>query len=216
MKSAIIVFPGANCDIDTYRACEHVGWKPAYVRHDETDVSDYDVIFLTGGFCNDGYICSSNLIKLSPVMQAINKYVEEKKGFVVGISKGFQLLCDCSLLPGVLSTNENNKFICKDVELVFTEYGVNRTIVLPIAHSEGKYFVDPKTLEELEDNNMIFLKYKKNQNGSIYNIAGIFDRENMVLGMMPHPEKAVFKEFGLTDGNRIFDFIEIELSDARS
>lgn len=216
MKCAIVVFPGTNCDIDTFRACERVGWEPAYVLHYETDLNDYDVIFLPGGFSNGDDSQSNRLAKFSPIMSAIGEYIKEKKGFVLGVNSGFKLLCECSLLPGLLTDNENNKFICKDVELIFTEYGVNRTIILPIAHSEGKYFVDAKTLEELDDKRMLFLRYKKNQNGSIYNIAGVYDKENMVLGMMPHPERAVFKELGLTDGKRIFDFVESELNDARA
>lgn len=216
MKCAIVVFPGTNCDIETFRACEVVGWEPTYVWHDETDINGYDVIFLPGGFSCGDYIRSVRLAKFSPVMQAVSLYIKEKRGFVVGICNGFQILCECSLLPGVLTKNENNKFICRDLELIFTEYGVDRTIVLPIAHEEGKYFVNPKTLKELEDKNMIFLRYKRNPNGSVDNIAGIFDRENMVLGMMPHPERAVFKELGLTDGKRIFDLIASELADLRA
>lgn len=216
MKCAIVVFLESNCDIDTYRACEAVGWEPNYVLHDETEINGYEVILLTGGFSCGENSSSVKLAKFSPIMQAVSEYIKEKKGFVIGIGNGFQILCECSLLPGVLTNNENNKFICRDLELVFTEYGVDRTIVLPIAHDEGKYFVNPRTLKELEDKNMIFLRYKRNPNGSVDNIAGIYDRENMVLGMMPHPERAVFKELGLTDGKRIFDLIKSELSDVRA
>lgn len=216
MKCAIVVFPETNCDVDAFRAFEYIGWQPCYIRHDETELNSYDVIVLPGGFSSDDHNCAARLARFSPVMQSIVDFVKEKNGFVLGICNGFQILCESGLLPGTLVSNENNKFICTDTELIFTEYGVDRTIVLPIAHAEGKYFVDSETLAELEDKNMIFLKYRKNLNGSIYNIAGIYDRENLVLGMMPHPEKAVFRELGLTDGKRIFDFIESELSDVRA
>lgn len=216
MKCAIVVFSGTNCDVDTFRACEKLGWQAFYVKHDETEINSYDVIILPGGFSSGDYISSNRLAKYSPIMHSIVSYVKEKRGFVLGICNGFQILCESGLLPGVLTSNENNQFICRDTELIFTEYGVDRTIILPIAHAEGKYFVDADTLSELEDKNMIFLKYKKNQNGSVYNIAGVYDRKNLVLGMMPHPERAVFKELGLTDGKRIFDFIENELSDIRT
>ncbi len=215
MKCAVVVFPGTNCDVDTLRACEYVKWEPKYVLHDETDLSDFDVVILPGGFSSGDYINSARLTKFTPIMQAVKEFVDQKKGFVLGVCSGFQLLCECDLLPGTLVSNDCNKFICDDIELIFTEYNVNRTIVLPIAHSEGNYYADPRTLTELDDKNMVFLRYKLNPNGSVSNIAGLYDSEKMIIGLMPHPERAIFKELGLTDGKRIFDFIESELNDAR-
>ncbi len=216
MKCAVVVFSGTNCDVDVYRACELVGWQPEYIQQNETDLSAYDVIIIPGTMSFEGNSNSIKIAKYTPVIGAIKEYIKNKKGFVLAICSGFHLLCEAGILPGILTPNENNKFICDDIELIFTEYKVNRTIVLPIAHSEGKFYADPKTLTEIDNKNMVFLKYKLNPNGSISNIAGLYDSENLVIGMMPHPEKAVCKELGLVDGKRIFDFIKIELEDARS
>lgn len=216
MKVGIVVFPGTNCDIDTYRACEEFGWTPEYIWHDESVIKDFDVIFLPGGFSYGDYIRSGRLAKFSPIMQAVTDYVNKKRGMVVGICNGFQILCESGLLPGVLTDNINNKFICDDVELLLLDDGSAKAITLPIAHGEGRYFADPKTLKTLEDKNMIFLKYQKNPNGSVEDIAGIYDRESMIMAMMPHPERAIFKEIGGTDGNYIFKIIERDVKNAFS
>ncbi len=216
MNCAIIVFQGTNCDVDTYRACELMEWSPKYVWHDETDLSSFDLVILPGGLSETGSLVHSRLAKLSPVMKALKEYINQERGFVLGICNGFKMLCEEGFLPGALLANSKNKFICDDIEFIFTEYNVNRTIVLPIAHSEGKYYADPKTLTELEDKDMVFLTYKLNPNGSICNIAGIYDREKKIIGITARPERAFHKELKLTDGRRIFDFIKSELDDARS
>lgn len=212
MKAAVVVFPGTNCDRDTFRACEHFGWDVEYIWHDETNLNDYDVIFLPGGFSYGDYIRSGRLAKFSPVVMAISDYVKAKRGFVIGICNGFQILCEAGLLPGVLSDNWNTRFICEDAQLESTDTSMSDNITLPIAHGEGRYFASLKTMSELEEKGMIFLTYKNNPNGSIKNIAGLFDRENKIIGMMPHPERAVFKELGNTDGAEIFKLIEREMA----
>lgn len=216
MKVGIVVFPGTNCDIDTYRACEEFGWNPEYIWHDETVIKDFDVIFLPGGFSYGDYIRSGRLAKFSPIMQAVVEYVKNKKGMVVGICNGFQILCEAGLLPGVLTDNINNKFICDEVDLVLSDNNSLETIKLPIAHGEGRYFADEKTLSELETNNMVFLRYENNPNGSMDDIAGLYDKEKMIMAMMPHPERAMFKQLGGTDGNYIFKIIERDLKNAFS
>lgn len=208
MKAGIVVFPGTNCDNDTLRACQKVGWEAEFIWHDQTIINDVDVIFLPGGFSYGDYIAAGRLAKFSPVIGLIRSFIAQKKGIVIGICNGFQILCEANILPGALGVNINPGFICKDSELVFHSDSESLSIKLPIAHGEGRYIADEETIQNLKLKNMIFLEYKNNPNGSIENIAGIFDRENNVIGMMPHPERAVFKETGNIDGKEFFKFIE--------
>lgn len=216
MKAGIVVFPGTNCDMDTFRACEEFGWTPEYIWHDETLIKDFDVIFLPGGFSYGDYIRSGRLAKFSPIMQAVSEFVNKKRGMVVGICNGFQILCESGLLPGVLTDNINNSFICDEVDLVLNDNNSLETITLPIAHGEGRYYADEKTLNEIESKNMAFLRYENNPNGSIDDIAGLYDREKMIMAMMPHPERAIFKQLEGIDGNYIFNIIERDLNNAFS
>lgn len=199
MKAGVIVFPGTNCDIDTKRACEFMGWDTKFIWHDETQLDKYNIIFLPGGFSYGDYIRAGRLAKFSPVVNALKDF----KGFVVGICNGFQILCETGMLPGILSTNNNVKFICEEVPLDFS----GKLIHLPIAHGEGRYIADQNTTEEL-----IFLRYKNNPNGSDMDIAGLYDRKNRVIGMMPHPERAIFDETGNTDGRMFFEMLQREVS----
>ena len=210
MKAAVAVFPGSNCDRDTERACKFFGWDTDFIWHDEKNVMDYDVIFLPGGFSYGDYIRAGRLAKFSPVVMAIKDYVAQKRGFVVGICNGFQILCETGLLPGVLSVNNGTKFIC-DIADLKADSSLNiPDIKLPIAHGEGRYIIEEDKLPDVV-NNLGFLYYKNNPNGSLCDIAGLYDRENKVLGMMPHPERAVFKETGSTVGRYIFELIENDL-----
>jgi len=208
MKAGIIVFPGTNCDIDTKRACEFFGWETQYVWHNETSLDQYDVVFLPGGFSYGDYIRAGRLARFSPVVMSLNNYVASKRGFLVGICNGFQILCEAKLLPGFLSVNDNTKFICEEVGLLYE----NKQINLPIAHGEGRYIADEKTLQEIKANNMDFLKYTNNPNGSAEDIAGLWDRKNNIIGMMPHPERAIFSETGNTDGRSFFEVLEAEIT----
>lgn len=208
LKVGIVVFPGTNCDRDTFIACEEFGWEPKYVWHSETKLDEFDVIFLPGGFSYGDYIRSGRLAKFSPVMLALKEFIEQKRGFVVGICNGFQILCETELLPGILMDNSNTRFICKNQELKLND----KIIKLPIAHGEGCYQASSDVLKHLEDNNMIFLKYVNNPNGSIGDIAGLYDKKRRIIGMMPHPERAFFEETGNTDGWEIFKIIERGLS----
>ncbi len=200
MKAGIVVFPGTNCDKDTKLACEKMGWEADYLWHGTESLEDYDVIFLPGGFSYGDYIRSGRLAKFSPVMQAVKEFVKKKKGFVVGICNGFQILCETGLLPGVLTDNWGTRFICKTVDLKLSD---GKKIKLPIAHGEGRY-LKPDNFDE----NLIFLTYLNNPNGSDLDIAGLYDRENKVIGMMPHPERACFVETNNTDGLEVFKIIE--------
>ncbi|OGI23550.1 MAG: phosphoribosylformylglycinamidine synthase I [Candidatus Melainabacteria bacterium RIFOXYA2_FULL_32_9] len=207
MKAGIIVFPGTNCDRDTKRACEFFGWKADYIWHDETSLDDYDVIFVPGGFSYGDYVRAGGLAKFSPAVLALKDYVKKKRGFVIGICNGFQILCEAGLLPGALSVNWNTRFICDIVGLQVDNSKFPQTINLPIAHGEGRYVAT--AVEDLDD--FAFLKYADNPNGSMHNIAGLYDKKNRIIGMMPHPERAVFEETGGTDGRYFFKMIEEEL-----
>ena len=211
MKAGIVVFPGTNCDIDTKRACEFFGWETELIWHDETSLDKYDVVFLPGGFSYGDYIRAGRLARFSPVVMSLNDYVNKKRGFLVGICNGFQILCEAKLLPGILSVNDNTKFICEEIDLMFE----NKDIKLPIAHGEGRYIVDENTLKEIKSKKMDFLKYKNNPNGSVEDIAGIWDRENNIIGMMPHSERAIFSETGNTDGRPFFEALEKEIKKQR-
>jgi len=178
------------------------GWETDLVWHSERSLDGYDVVLLPGGFSYGDYIRSGRLAKFSPVMDAVREYVKAGRGFVIGICNGFQILCESGLLPGVLTDNRDMRFICGDVRLR-TDAGTE--ITLPIAHGEGRYLADSVP----ED--MIFLTYIGNPNGSVRDIAGLYDRENNIIGMMPHPERAFFEETGNTDGREIFKIIETAL-----
>ncbi len=204
MKAGIVVFPGTNCGRDTYEACRFLGWNAEYIWHNKSTLKDYDVIFLPGGFSYGDYIRAGCLAKFSPVMTAIREFIYSEKGMVAGICNGFQILCESGLLEGALTYNLNNKFICDDIELYFE----GEEICLPVAHKEGRY-IKPK---DTVINDLIFLKYKRNPNGSDDDIAGLYDKKRKILALMPHPERAVFKETGNTDGIKIFNFIQKELN----
>jgi phosphoribosylformylglycinamidine synthase len=207
IKAGIIVFPGTNCDRDTQRACEFFGWETEFVWHDETSLEKYDVVFLPGGFSYGDYIRAGRLARFSPVVMALTEYVKSQRGFTIGICNGFQILCEAKLLPGILSVNDNTKFICEEVDLSFN----GKIINLPIAHGEGRFIADETVLELIKSKNMDFLRYADNPNGSTDDIAGLWDKENNVIGMMPHPERAIFSETGNTDGRAFFEMVQLSL-----
>lgn len=202
LKAGIIVFPATNCDGDTKRACEFFGWQTEYIWHSDKIEKDYDVIFLPGGFSYGDYISAGRIAKFSTAVDTL----PIKKSLIVGICNGFQILCEKKLLPGALTCNKDLKFLCEPAKLDF--YG--ESITIPIAHHQGNFTMN----QDFNDNKIEkFLTYKINKNGSDFNIAGLYDREKRILAMMPHPERAVFKETSLnnnTDGRRIFEFIQNE------
>lgn len=204
IKAGVVVFPGTNCDRDTFMACKEFGWDTEYIWHFETNLDGYNIVFLPGGFSYGDYIRSGRLAKFSPIMQAIKKFVEKKQGFLIGICNGFQILCETGLLPGVLTDNWNIRFICNTQKLKLN----NKEIKLPIAHGEGRYLAEPETIKKIKDEGMIFLTYKDNPNGSMEDIAGLYDKKQRIIGMMPHPERAFFNETGNVDGKEIFKLIE--------
>jgi phosphoribosylformylglycinamidine synthase len=222
MKSAVIVFPGSNCDRDVAVALQQVtGTAPEMVWHGGSELPKVDLIVLPGGFSYGDYLRSGAMASHSPVMREVIQ--RAKAGTpTLGICNGFQVLTESGLLPGVLMRNAGLKFLCKDVWLrventrsIFTsKYGDGEIIRIPVAHGEGNYFADPATLKTLEDNGQVAFRYVTrdgevseagNPNGSQNNIAGIFNERGNVLGMMPHPERLAETALGGIDGRRMFE-----------
>ena len=215
MKFAVIVFPGSNCDLDMYHAAvDGIGQEASYIWHTENSLENFDAILIPGGFSYGDYLRCGALAAQSPIMPAIKKAAKEGKP-VLGVCNGFQILTESGLLPGALLRNKNLKFICDRTPLIVEnnntifskEYEQGQEIILPIAHGEGNYYCDDETLKKLKKNGQIVFTYGKNPNGSTKNIAGITNEAGNVLGMMPHPERAVEKLLGNTIGLGIFKSI---------
>ncbi|MFM9329956.1 phosphoribosylformylglycinamidine synthase subunit PurQ [Paenibacillus mesotrionivorans] len=216
MKFAVLVFPGSNCDLDCYKAVEStIGQPVEYVWHTATDLSSYDCIIVPGGFSYGDYLRCGAIARFAPVMGALVEAAAQGKT-IIGICNGFQILTEAGLLPGALLRNQTLKFRCHSTMLkvennntTFTsEYAAGEEIDIPIAHGEGNFYCDEATLRELELNNQIVFRYAgENPNGSVGNIAGVCSKDGNVLGMMPHPERAVSQLLGSEDGVRIFKSI---------
>lgn len=222
MRTAVVVFPGSNCDRDAAIAFEAVTGRPAQmIWHGDNEVPDCDLIVLPGGFSYGDYLRSGAMAAHSPVCRAI---VDKARQGVplLGICNGFQVLTETGLLPGILMRNASLRFICKDVHIrpertdtIFTKtYENGRPIRVPVAHKDGNYFADEDTLDRLEGNGQIAFRYcdeqgevneDVNPNGSRRNIAGLYDESGRILGMMPHPERAADTMLGGTDGRALFD-----------
>jgi phosphoribosylformylglycinamidine synthase I len=214
MKSAVIVFPGSNCDRDMAEGLRIVtGKAPTMVWHRETELPDgLDLIAIPGGFSYGDYLRSGAMAAQSPVMRAV-KDAAERGVFVLGVCNGFQVLTETHLLPGALMRNAGLSFICRDVPLTvensqsaFTaRYGAGEAIAIPVAHHDGNYQADAATLDRLEGEGRVAFRYAAEVNGSARGIAGILNEAGNVLGMMPHPERAVEDAHGRTDGRRLFE-----------
>lgn len=212
MKFAVIVFPGSNCDLDMYHAVKDaLGEEAEYVFHTETSLEGYDGVLLPGGFSYGDYLRCGAIAQFSPIMEEVKRFAAEGK-MVLGVCNGFQILVEAGLLPGVLHRNMGLKFMCRTVELKvennetrFTsDYAAQETITIPIAHGEGNYYCDDATYAMLQTNRQIAFTYTDNPNGSRGDIAGITNKAGNVLGMMPHPERAVELLTGGTDGLKLF------------
>lgn len=224
MKFGIIEFPGSNCDHDAFHTVDKIlGEDVNLLWHNNADLMNSDCIIVPGGFSYGDYLRCGAIAKASPIMDKIVDFAE-KGGFVIGICNGFQILTESGLLPGVLLRNKSLHFICKDVYLKtennntpFTsELNTLKPIKIPIAHAEGNFFCDDATFKDLKENNQIVFRYcdefnnvteNSNPNGSLDNIAGIINKKGNVLGMMPHPERAVEYILGNTDGLNVFKSI---------
>ncbi|NPA32529.1 MAG: phosphoribosylformylglycinamidine synthase I [Aquificae bacterium] len=217
MKFAVCVFPGSNCDYDTYYVIRDVLEKDvSFVYWDQTDLSGFDCVILPGGFSFGDYLRPGALAARTPLAQAVYEFAQRGK-FVVGICNGFQILTELHLLPGALLPNINMRFICMPVYLrvendtsPFTrELDKGDVIRIPIAHHDGRYYVPEKELKEMEQRGQILLRYcdkngnvtpESNPNGSVSNIAGVMNKEGNVFGLMPHPERASEDILGSHDG----------------
>jgi len=208
MKVGVIVFPGSNCDHDAWYAVAHdLGETAEFIWHDSNRLGNVDAVILPGGFSYGDYLRCGAIARFSPVMAAIKNFAAGG-GLVLGICNGFQILVECGLLPGALLRNEGLKFLCKPVQLSvettdssFTHGAAKgQVLTVPIAHGEGNYFADERTLDELAAEDRIVLRYVTPCNGSQRDIAGILNRERNVMGMMPHPERAAEPLMGSTDG----------------
>jgi|TARA_Y100000817_G_scaffold151553_1_gene118507 phosphoribosylformylglycinamidine synthase I len=220
MKSSVIVFPGSNCDRDISVALEKLQFKNSMVWHKETELPKSDLIVIPGGFSYGDYLRSGAIAAKSNILsEVINS--GKKGALILGICNGFQILIECGLLKGALLRNSGLKFISKDILVkvqsnknnFFNKYKIGDVLKLNIAHNEGNYFTDKKHLMELESNELIPLKYcdkngninnETNPNGSINNIAGIFNANKNILGMMPHPERMADKMMSGEDGLGLF------------
>ena len=224
MKFGVVIFPGSNCDHDLIYVLKKI-LKQEVVKlwHKDSDLQQCDFIFLPGGFSYGDYLRSGAIARFSPIMEKVIEFAN-KGGYVMGICNGFQILCESGLLPGTLLHNNNQQFICKNTfikaanssRLITQNIPENKILKIPIAHGEGRYFADDKTLKSLEKNKQILFSYcsatgeegeAHNPNGSLHHIAGICNKNGNVFGMMPHPERACDKELANEDGKWILDSI---------
>ena len=222
MKSAVIVFPASNCDRDMAVALEKItGTRPAMIWHGDSSFDDVDLIALPGGFSFGDYLRAGAMAARSPVMKEV--VARARKGVpVLGVCNGFQVLTETGLLPGALMRNANLKFVCRDVWLkvertdtAFTNrYARGEVLRIPVAHHDGNYFADADTINRVEDNGQVAVRYcdsagastkESNPNGSLGNIAGLLNEAGNVLGMMPHPERLIEAELTGTDGRGFFE-----------
>jgi phosphoribosylformylglycinamidine synthase I len=223
MKFGVIVFPGSNCDADCLWAVKDVlGQKAEFIWHEAKSLSKFDAIIVPGGFSYGDYLRAGAIARFSHVMDKMQSFASKKNKAIIGICNGFQILLEAGLLPGAMLTNKTLKFICKYTHIM-TENPDTRfsnrlkkgqVLKIPIAHQEGNYFCDEKTLNSLIKNDQIVFRYcdekgvindDTNPNGSVYGIAGIMNRQGNVLGMMPHPERSMVPELGSTDGRLILE-----------
>jgi len=224
MKFGIVTFPGSNCDYDTFHAVvDTLGEEAVMLWHKDHDLQGSDVVILPGGFSYGDYLRPGAIARFSPIMQEVVQHAE-RGGPVIGICNGFQIACEAGLLPGALLRNASLKFVCAPIHLrvesndtwFTSRYERGQSIVLPIAHGDGRYSADDETLDRLEGEGQIVFRYAPsaleaeeayNPNGSMRDIAGIVNGAGNVLGMMPHPERAVDALLGSADGLPLFESI---------
>ncbi len=224
MKFGVVIFPGSNCDHDILYALKKILKQDVVALwHKDKDLQGCDFIFLPGGFSYGDYLRSGAIARFSPIMELVIEYAN-KGGYLMGICNGFQILCEARLLPGTLLHNDNQKFICKNIFITPvakktfpTQFLTPATALkIPIAHGEGRYYADAKTIKDLVKHDQILFKYcdaqgqttaEANPNGSLENIAGICNKQRNVFGMMPHPERAADMELSNADGRLILSSI---------
>ena len=221
MKAGIVRFPGSNCDEDAFHAiADHLGQEAVYLWHKDHDLQNVDLVILPGGFSYGDYLRAGAIARFSPIMQEVIAFAK-RGGPVLGICNGFQIACEAGLLPGALLRNASLRFVSAPVHLrvdsiatrFTSEYHIGQVISIPVAHGDGRYTADADTLARLEGEGRVVFRYvsaegeataSANPNGSLRNIAGIVSAEGNVLGMMPHPERALDVTLGSTDGVPLF------------
>ncbi len=221
MKAGIVRFPGSNCDEDAFHAiADHLGQEAVYLWHKDHDLQDVDLVILPGGFSYGDYLRAGAIARFSPIMQEVVAFAK-RGGPVLGICNGFQIACEAGLLPGALLRNASLRFVSAPVHLrvdsiatrFTSRYHIGQVISIPVAHGDGRYTADADTLARLEGEGQIVFRYvsaegeataSANPNGSLRNIAGIVSAEGNVLGMMPHPERALDATLGSIDGVPLF------------
>ncbi len=232
MKFGVIIFPGSNCDYDSYHAAAtSTGQQAAFLWHESRDLENCDAIIVPGGFAYGDYLRTGAIAKFAPIMDEVKKFAVSS-GLVIGICNGFQILCEAGLLPGALLRNAGLKYVCKQVYLRVENANTPFTnacrkgevLQIPIGHMEGNYYCDPQALETLQRNNQIVFRYATpdgritpdaNPNGSLDNIAGICNASGNVLGMMPHPDRCSEALLGSADGAKVFRSMAAALVAAR-
>jgi phosphoribosylformylglycinamidine synthase I len=219
-RVGVVVFPGSNCEYDAAAAIDALGASAQLVWHSETDLSDYDGIILPGGFAHGDYLRPGALARFSPVMEAVTRFANDG-GPVLGICNGFQVLTEAGLLPGALQKNIGLTFLCQPTTLVVTSTSsvltssatIGQELVIPINHFSGSYTCDDATYEALSDNDQIVLRYKENPNGSRGDIAGLANERGNVVGLMPHPERAMSTLLGSADGRVLLEsFVAVHVA----
>jgi phosphoribosylformylglycinamidine synthase I len=221
VKFAVVVFPGSNCEHDTFHVLKKVlNQEVVYAWHQETDLQGADAVLLPGGFAYGDHLRCGAIAKFSPIMESVKTHAAQGK-LVLGICNGFQILQEAGLLPGVMLRNSGLKFVCRHVylktESIETPFTAScrpgQVLKIPIAHNEGNFFIAPEELAELDKNRQILFRYADesgdinaaaNPNGSLSNIAGVMNRSGNVMGLMPHPERASEPLLGSEDGRQIF------------
>lgn len=221
MKTAVVTFPGSNCDQDAVHVVKNVLGQPAQlVWHKEEQLPpDTTLVILPGGFSYGDALRSGAIARFSPIMADVRRHAD-RQGLVLGICNGFQVLVESGLLPGAMLQNANQKFVCRVAELSvertdtpFTRsYALGQTLRIPVAHHEGRYHASDATLDALEANGQIVFRYRNNPNGSVRDIAGIVNEGRNVLGMMPHPERAAEPILGSVDGRALFESVIAEMA----
>lgn len=213
MKAAVLTFPGSNCDDDLLWAVKDIAGADAELVSAKSESLDgFDLVLVPGGFSYGDYLRSGAIAKFAPIMTTLKQFADNG-GYVLGICNGFQILTEAGLLPGALQWNTSLEFICEPEPLKVVnnqtafsnQYTENQAITLPIAHGEGNYYADADTLAEIEANHQVVFRYADNPNGSLNDIAGLTNKAGNVLGMMPHPERAVEALLGGTDGLGVFE-----------
>jgi phosphoribosylformylglycinamidine synthase subunit PurQ / glutaminase len=212
VKFGVVVFPGSNCDRDVAYVTRDLLQMPTrMVWHEETAIDDLDVVVIPGGFSYGDYLRCGAIARFSPIVRSIMEHAQQGK-YVLGICNGFQVLTEMGLLPGALVRNRDLHFVCDRAPLTvanldspWTSQYAQESIVLPIAHGEGRYHAEPETIQALEAEQRILFRYQSNPNGSLQDIAGICNAQKNVLGMMPHPERAADAVLGSTDGLGVFN-----------